>query len=92
MRKEKTEKTEWRDEYNIREFFEELRLPGWVWLCFFLFAFSALLASCNPRAFQEVNKLAPEPPYAGQRPPMLSGALMYTEKYLRDEEPLEPND
>ncbi len=50
------------------------------------------LSSCSPRAYREVNKLAPEPPYAGQRPPMLSGALMYTEKYLRDEEPLDPND
>ncbi len=61
---------------------------GWVWFCLFLIA----LSSCSPRSFQEVNKLAPEPPYARQRPPMLSGALMYTEKYLRDEEPLEPND
>ncbi len=61
---------------------------AWFWFCLFLIA----LSSCSPRAYREVNKLAPEPPYAGQRPPMLSGALMYTEKYLRDEEPLDPND
>ena len=49
---------------------------------------AAALSSCSPRAFQEVNKQAPDPPIYGERPG-LSGALMYTEKYLRDTEPLD---
>ena len=42
------------------------------------------LSGCSPRAFQEVNKLAPDPPYAEQRPSYMDGA-----QYLRDTEPLE---
>ena len=43
-----------------------------------------LLTSCSPRSFHSVNKLAPDPPYAGQRPDYMDGA-----QYLRDTEPLE---
>ena len=54
-------------------------------LAFAMLVLVALLTGCNPRAFQEVNKLAPEPPYAGQYHGGLDRA-----QYLRDEEPLEP--
>ena len=43
-----------------------------------------VVTSCSPRAFQEVNKLAPEPPYAGQRHSGLDRA-----QYLRDTEPFD---
>ena len=41
-----------------------------------------VLLGCSPRAFQEVNKLAPEPPYAGER-----HGGMDLARYLRVEEP-----
>jgi len=43
-----------------------------------------LLLGCSPRAFDSVNKQAPDPPYAGQRHSGLDRA-----EYLRDTEPLE---
>ncbi len=56
----------------------------------FAVAFAALiligfLTSCSPRAFSEVNKQAPDPPYAGQYHSGLDQA-----EYLRDKEPLDP--
>lgn len=44
----------------------------------------AAMTACSPRAYREVNKLAPDPPYAEQRPSYMDGA-----QYLRDTEPLE---
>lgn len=41
------------------------------------------LSSCSPRAFQDVNKQAVEPPYVGQYHSGLDRA-----QYLRDMEPL----
>jgi len=47
----------------------------------------AALWGCSPRAFSEVNKQAPDPPYAGQ----YHGGLDRAE-YLRDEEPVEASE
>ncbi len=63
-------------------------MNSWAWFWFVMFILAAM-AGCSPRAWQDVNKQAPEPPVYGERPG-LSGALMYTEKYLRDTEPLDP--
>lgn len=53
-------------------------------IAFGLLALIAAVTSCSPRAFSEVNKQAPDPPYAGQRHSGLDRA-----QYLRDTEPLE---
>jgi len=45
---------------------------------------AVFLFGCSPRAFNEVNKQAPEPPYVGERHSGLDRA-----EYLRDAEPLE---
>jgi hypothetical protein len=50
----------------------------------FLWCGIALLLGCSPRAFTEVNKQAPEPPYMGARHSGLDRA-----EYLRVTEPLE---
>jgi len=44
---------------------------------------TAILGGCSPRAFSEVNKQAPSPPYAGQ----YHGGMDRAE-YLRDEDPV----
>ena len=62
---------------------------GWAWFWFVMFLLAVMpMAACSPRAWQDVNKQAPEPPVYGERPG-LSGALMYTEESLRDPEPLD---
>jgi len=54
-----------------------------IWLTMALIM-GAALWGCSPRAFDDVNKQAPDPPYAGQ----YHGGLDRAE-YLRDEEPVE---
>ncbi len=57
----------------------------WYLLSFLLASLAAFaMPGCSPRAFTEINKQAPEPPYAGQRHSGLDRA-----QYLRDTEPLD---
>ena len=58
-------------------------MNSWAWFWFVMFILAAM-AGCSPRAWQDVNKQAPEPPYAGTRATGLDQA-----EYLRDREPLE---
>ena len=53
-------------------------------LVFLGLAAGMFLASCSPRAFDSINKLAPAPPYMGERHSGLDRA-----EYLRVEESLE---
>ncbi len=58
-------------------------MNGYAWFWFVMFILAAM-AGCSPRSFQEINKQAPLPPYAGQYHGGLDRA-----QYLRDTEPLE---
>ena len=62
-----------------------MRIVGYIAAAFVMLLIIVYLTSCSPRAFNEVHKQAPDPPYAGEYHGGLDRA-----QYLKDEEPLEP--